>query len=335
MKPKALSRVLVQAITNHRRILMVGAPGLGKTALVKQAQQATGADMTTLYVSISDPTDFKGFYCIIDGKPEIMPFGELEKIFNADRLHIVFLDDFGQGAPAVQAAAMSFMDRVKDNPNVCIIGATNRRQDRANVSGMLEPVKSRFDSIINMEFSMEDWTSWALDKVTAGELPLELIAFNKFRPNLMYSGTATADLVNMPCPRTVEALGHLMMLGLYPADEYEVYSGAVGEGYTAELMGFLPIWRKLPSIDTILTNPLAVTLPDLSDPFAPSIFFAIGNALAKKANENTMGRIVEFADRLPKEFAVALVVDCVKQDINVQNTVSYIRWQSENSSMLI
>lgn len=337
MKPSAVKRTLVKAILQHRRILLVGAPGLGKTALVKQAQKDTGAELTTLYVSISDPTDFKGFYCIIDGRPEIMPFGELEKIFNADKLHIVFLDDFGQGAPAVQAAAMSFMDRVKDNPNVCIIGATNRREDRANVSGMLEPVKSRFDSIIHMEFDMDDWTEWALEQVQAGRMPLELVAFNKFRSELMYSVRATADLVNGPCPRTVEALGALMLLGLEPEDEFEVYSGAVGEGYATELLGFLPIWKQLAASnpDTVLMNPDTVPIPDMGDKYAASIFFAVCNALAKKANENTMDRIVRFADRIPKEFAVALVIDCVKQDVNVQNTMVYIQWQSRNKDVLI
>jgi hypothetical protein len=292
-------------------------------------------DLTTLYVSISDPTDFKGFYCIIDGKPEIIPFGELEKIFNATRLHIVFLDDFGQGAPAVQASAMSFLDRTLDNPNVVIIGATNRREDRANVSGMLEPVKSRFHSILNVEFDMDDWIDWALEQVEAGTMPLELVAFNKFRPQLMYSAKPSADLVNGACPRTVEALGAMMLMNNHPEDEYELYSGAVGAGYATELLGFLPIWKKLPNVDTILLNPDAVTLPPISDKYAASIYFAVSNALARKANENTIERILKFSEKLPPEFAVSLVVDCVKQDVNVQNTSAYINWQTKNRSVLI
>jgi hypothetical protein len=335
MRPSGIKRNLVNCINARRRLLLVGAPGLGKTALVKWAQKETNADMTTLYVSISDPTDFKGFYCIINGKPEIMPFGELEKIFNATSLHIVFLDDFGQGAPAVQASAMSFLDRVKENPNVVVIGATNRRQDRANVSGMLEPVKSRFDSILNMDFDMDDWTEWALEQVTAGTMPLSLVAFNKFRPQLMYATKPSADLVNGACPRTVEALGALMMMDNDPADEYELFCGAVGEGYTAELMGFLPIWKKLPNIDTILLNPDSVVLPPMTDRYAPSIYFAVCNALAKKANENTIERILKFSEKMPAEFAVALVIDCVKQDVEIQNTAAYIKWQSKNKSVLI
>ena len=341
MRPSQVKKVLVKAILARKRILLVGAPGLGKTALIKWAREEVerimkcAIDLTTLYVSISDPTDFKGFYCIINGKPEIMPFGELEKIFNATSLHIVFLDDFGQGAPAVQAAAMSFLDRVKDNPNICVLGATNRREDRANVSGMLEPVKSRFDSIIHMEYDNDDWVDWAITEVDKGKLPIELVAFNKFRPKLMYSVKPSPDLVNGPCPRTVESLGHLMMLGLDADCEYETYCGAVGEGYTSELMGFLPIWKKLPNIDTIMMNPDSVTLPDMNEPFAPSIYFAVCNALALKANENTIERILKFSEKLPREFAVSLVVDCVKKDVNIQNTKAYIVWQSKNKDLII
>jgi hypothetical protein len=341
MRPSQVKKVLVKAILARKRILLVGAPGLGKTALIKWAREeverimGTGIDLTTLYVSISDPTDFKGFYCIINGKPEIMPFGELEKIFNATSLHIVFLDDFGQGAPAVQAAAMSFLDRVKDNPNICVLGATNRREDRANVSGMLEPVKSRFDSIIHMEYDNEDWVEWALEQVQNNKMPIELVAFNKFRPKLMYSVKPSPDLVNGPCPRTVESLGHLIMLGLDTDCEYETYCGAVGEGFTAELMGFLPIWKKLPNIDTILMNPDSVTLPTMDEPFAPSIYFAVCNALSLKANENTIERILKFSEKLPPEFAVSLVVDCVKKDVNIQNTKAYIIWQSKNKDLII
>lgn len=335
MKASSIKAVLLKAVTARKRIMLVGPPGIGKTALVKEVQQETKAKLTVLYASVSDPTDFKGFYCIVDGKPQILPFGELEEIYNADSLHMVFLDDLGQGVPAVQAAAMSFLDRVRDNPNICVIAATNRREDWAGVSGLLEPVKSRFDSIIHMEYDADDFTAWSLLQVDAGKMPIELVAFNKFRPHLMYATKATADLVNSPCPRTVAALGELMLLGLNPVDEYEVYKGAVGEGYTAELMGFLPIWRKLPNIDTIMMDPANVAIPNMNDKHASSIFFAVCQALAKKANENTFDRIVTFINRIPQEFAVMCVVDCVKQDVNIQNTTAYIKWQTANKDVLI
>lgn len=337
MIAKDLKTVLKAAVLNRQRILLVGAPGLGKTALVKQTRKEVetelqhNVDLTALYASVSDPTDFKGFYCIINGKPEIVPFGELERIFNATNLHIVFLDDLGQGPPAVQAAAMSFLDRVKDNPNVVVIAATNRREDRAGVSGLLEPVKSRFDSIIHMEFDMDSWIEWALN----ANVPIELIAFNKFRPNLMYSQKATADLINGPCPRTVEALGNLLKINLPEHLQYETFTGAVGEAYTAELMGFLPIWKSLPNIDTILLDPMSVKLPDISDKYGPSIFFAVSLALAKKASETNFDSITQFAGRMPSEFAVMLIVDCVKNCPEVQNTAAYIRWQSTNKHILI
>lgn len=338
MKMSTVKNVLYNVVINRRRCLLVGPPGLGKTALLHWLKAQFNCKMTILYASISDPTDFKGFYCLVNGKPEIMPFGELEAIINSTELHIVFLDDLGLGMNAVQGAAMSFLDRIKSNPNVVVIGATNRKEDRANVVGLIEPVKSRLGSIIPVEFDLDQWVSdFAMEEVEAGRMPLSLVAFSKFRPSLMYSGKPTMDLINSPCPRTVAELGEWMMMDLAPEAQYESYLGIVGEAYTSELMGFLPIWKKLMHLtpDAILMNPDTVDLPAISDEYGPSIYFAVCSALARKATENTMDRIIKFADRLPPEFAVSLVVDCVKNDKECQNTAGYIGWQSRNKNFLI
>jgi hypothetical protein len=342
MKASGIKRMLVKAILNKGRIILVGKPGLGKTALVKQARTEVSTmlnqdiDMITLYGSISDPTDFKGYPAIIAGKGTFVPFGDLEKIITANRLMILFMDDLGLSMPATQGAMMSLLDKLKDNPNVVVIGATNGRGDRANVSGLLEPVKSRFDSIINMEFSMDDWIAdFAIGAVEAGTMPLELVAFNRFRPDLMYSVKPSADLVNGPCPRTVEALGKLMMMDLDTEDQYEAFSGAVGEAYTAELMGFLPVWKKLPSIAQILQDPVGAAIPDSTDKSAASIYFAITAALSKKCSDVNFERICKYAARLPKEAEVMLVTDCIRRVPACKDTMAYIKWESANRNIMI
>ncbi len=73
----------------------------------------------------------------------------------ATKLTACFIDDLGQATPAVQAAAMQLIlartlngHRVSDH--VVFIAATNRRTDRAGVSGILEPVKSRFATLVEL-----------------------------------------------------------------------------------------------------------------------------------------------------------------------------------------
>src|SRR5690606_27326440 len=93
-----------------------------------------------------------------------------------------FLDDLGQASPMVQAAYMQLLLARRIDGHVlpdCVtfVAASNRKQDRAGVSGLLEPVKSRFTCIMEIEPDLDSWIDWAL-----GEgLPAELIAFLQFR----------------------------------------------------------------------------------------------------------------------------------------------------------
>jgi len=85
----------------------------------------------------------------------------------------------------------------KVSDQVTFLAATNRKQDKAGVSGILEPVKSRFVSIVELEPDLEDWAAWA----ASNSLPAELIAFVRFRPNLLNDFTPSVDITK-PRPRS-------------------------------------------------------------------------------------------------------------------------------------
>lgn len=333
MKPSQLKSLLAKAIPAHAPVLIKGAPGIGKTDVVTQACIEAGANLIISHPVVSDPIDFKGMPWV-DGKTgqaEFLPFGDLRALIEAEKNTVFFLDDLGQAPPTVQAAAMQLIlarriNGHKVSGHVCFIAATNRKQDKAAVTGILEPVKSRFATIIELTPDLEDWVSWAL---RAG-LPTELIAFIRFRPGLLHNFTPSADITNSPCPRTVANVGALMGLGLTPDLEYEAFSGAAGEGFAAEFMGFLQIFRKLPNPDSVLLNPDSAEVPT-----DPATLYALTGALARKASENTMDRLTRYSYRLPAEFSVLLMRDSVRNDGQVVNTRAFIEWSSKNADVLI
>ena len=114
---------------------------------------------------MNDPTDYKGLPALPrpgDTEATFIPFGELSRAINATRPTVWFFDDLGQASPAVQAACMQLVLARRINGHAlpdCItfVACTNRRADRAGVSGILEPVKSRFVSIVNLEPDIDSW----------------------------------------------------------------------------------------------------------------------------------------------------------------------------------
>ena len=184
MKPSHLSTYLELAIRNRTPVLITGAPGIGKSDIVGQAAAKAGYELIVEHPVVADPTDYKGIPWVDkDGNANFVPIGNLARMMQATSPTVVLLDDIGQAMLAVQAAVMQLLlaRRVNDKliPDcVTFLAATNRRTDRAGVTGLLEPVKSRFVSIINLDVDLEDWVKWAL----ANNLPTELIAFIRFRP---------------------------------------------------------------------------------------------------------------------------------------------------------
>jgi len=51
----------------------------------------------------------KGLPFVVNNNAEFLPFGNLRKLINADKLTVCFFDDLGQATPAVQSSAMQLI----------------------------------------------------------------------------------------------------------------------------------------------------------------------------------------------------------------------------------
>lgn len=330
MNPTQLSTFLASAIAARLPVLVTGAPGIGKTAILEQAAAAAGADLILSHPVVADPTDAKGLPWAVqkDGniidEATFLPFGELARAIKATKPTVWFLDDLGQAPPAVQASFMQLLLARRVNGHVlpdCVtfVAATNRRTDRAGVSGILEPVKSRFCSIIELVTDVDSWTPWAFEH----DIQPELIAFLRLRAELLFKFEASADLVNCPTPRTWSHVSRLLKLNL-PDDVLRIaIAGAVGEAAAVEFFGFLRIYRDLPSIDDILDDPKKARIPD-----QPASLYAIVTGLGMKASVKTIAAIAAYAERLADEhgeFAALLMRDCYRKDKAVAKTQAFVK----------
>lgn len=316
MRPSIAVPTLARLIAARLPVLLTGAPGIGKSDVVEQAARSAGADVILSHPAVADPTDARGLPWIAQDATSatFLPFGDLARAMRADAPTVWFLDDLGQAPAAVQASYMQLLLAREVNGHklpdcVSFVAATNRRADRAGVSGILEPVKSRFATIIELRPTLDDWCAWAL---RAGHVPAELIAFLRFRPELLSAFDPSPDMTNSPSPRTWSNAARLLALDLPPAALSDALAGAVGSGAATEFLAFMGMFKQLPSIDAILIDPDAQPLPS-----SPSARYATCTALAMRATVAAFPRVARYAERLEQagsgDFAALLLRDVVRR----------------------
>jgi len=342
VRPGQLKLLLAETIAARLPTLIVGAPGIGKSDIVHQAADAAGADTIISHPALADPTDAKGLpWPGKDGThATFLPFGELASALAAKKPTVWFLDDLGQATSAVQSGYMQLLLARRVNSHVlpeCVsfVAATNRRGDKAGVTGILEPVKSRFKTIVELVTSLQDFCGWAL----ANNIDPRIIAFLRLRRELLhqFEPSTKTDMENCPCPRTWGAVSDLLTktkLEQHASLLYPAVAGAVGEGAATEFVGFLKTFKDVPSPDAILLNPDTAKIPT-----EPSALYAVSSALAHRANAGNFDRIMKYLTRLKDggqaEFAVMTIRDAQQKAPDIQDTPAFIAAMSGDFGTLI
>lgn len=328
--PSQLFTILVAAIKARLNALVIGGPGVGKSQIIVQAAAAADADHMISNPPVEDPTVPGGLPWFDKGADHatFKPFGNLYRAMKATKLLAWILEELGQAPAAMQAAYMHLLLAKEVNGNklpdvVTFIATSNRRTDRAGVSGILEPVKSRFAFIVELVPTLADWATWFVPQPFYNP---EILAFLRFREgdNLLNKFEPSADLVNSPTPRTWAQAAQALLLGLPKAEEAAVLAGAIGEGTAGEFLAFRTMFRELPSIQDCITHPTTAPVPENL-----SARYAVVTGLAALATPDNWSKVDKYLARLHEagagDFAALTVKDAARRLPELQTEPAFIR----------
>lgn len=325
MRPSELKEEIIARHTNgvNRSLLVEGSPGLGKTEIGKQAAHDLSVGCMVIHAPLMQPEDY-GFPVISVTRDNVQFIVSRDKFplvgsDNCPEHGILIIDELSQADNSAQKILANIIQareihgqRIK--PGWTIIATGNRTKDRAGANRILGQLGNRVCRV-ELEVSLDDWCNWAL----ANNVPIEVISFLRFRPELLNHYDPQQDI--NPTPRSW-AEGVAKSIGTTaPTREFEVFKGDVGEGAAAEFTAFLKIYRKLPSPDAVLLNPTTTAVPN-----DPATLYALCGALAQRTTQVNFGAAITYVQRMPAEFSVLYVKDAIKKTPEIQNTRDYITW---------
>ena len=160
--------VIRTAIQSNVSIFLHGKPGCGKSDRVKQLDP----DFIELNLSHLDPELLDGLAGEKDGKsvhikPPWLEDLEAKCQEEADKIHILFLEELTNASPMMQSKAYGIAldkkvaGRWKLPENARVVAAGNELEDSLVANEMAEPLYDRF-AHVNIETFAENWLEWAV-----------------------------------------------------------------------------------------------------------------------------------------------------------------------------
>ena len=318
MRPASIATIIEQEFLStreghHTPVMLWGPPGVGKSQLVMEVGQKHGVYVIDIRLSQMEPTDLRGIPFRSGESVEWAVPSMLPNSKKHGEQGILFLDEITSAPPSVSAAAYQLiLDRRLGEYRVpdgwAIIAAGNRQGDRGVTYTMPAPLANRF-SHFEVETHLDDWVSWAY----ANGIDEGIIAFLRFRPELLFDFDPAHNPVAFPTPRSWEfAHRALKKFGGMPDLLLSALQACVGPAAGIELNAFISNLDQLPDIDAILRGD-EVPVPEGID-----LQYAVASALVGRAirardegnGPEVYGKALNYAGRFSqKEMGIMLVSD--------------------------
>ncbi len=325
MKASNITKAIDKLIDAQLPVFIWGAPGIGKSSIVKQIANEKDMAFLDLRLSLLDPTDLKGIPFFnadtqegVWAKPSFLPS-------DPDSRGILFLDEINTAPPAVQASAYQLiLDRKVGEYELpkgwSIVAAGNRENDRGVVYKMPPPLANRFVHF-EMEVDFDDWKAWAY---RAG-IESAIIGYLAYDKSMLFTFDPTSNEKAFATPRSWEYVDSIVKSGIESDLILDSISGAVGREAAVGYSSFKKVMRNLPDLQSILAGSLKEIDED-----DPKVLMALAIGLVNVARENpsdeAIDNILSFSLQLPGEFAIMLVKDMQANGLDVEGSTVWGEW---------
>jgi hypothetical protein len=333
MKASNITKVVSSLIDKKLPVFIWGAPGIGKSSIVKQISKDKELEFLDLRLSLLDPTDLKGIPFFnadtkegVWAKPSFLPSKPNSK-------GILFLDEINTAPPAVQASAYQLiLDRRVGEYELpegwSIVAAGNRENDRGVVYKMPPPLANRFVHF-EMEVDFDDWKAWAY----SSKIESTIIAYIAYDKSMLFTFDATSNEKSFATPRSWEYVDSIVKSDIEADLMLDSISGAVGREAAIGYLSFKKVMNDLPDLNAILDGSLKELEVDDSK-VVMALAIGLVNALLENKNDTYIDNVLKFSLQLPGEFSIMLVKDMQQNAIDVEGSKEWGEWVREFAYLL-
>jgi hypothetical protein len=300
-----------RALVKKKRVLTLGKPGVGKTFVRESVCKALGYDYIGVTAPLMSPVKIGGYPrapLVEGGDATHALFDGIARAFRATKPTHLHIDDLGMANGETLKAIVDLVQfgRIDNRtlPDCVVVGASSNDVGHgADVQGMIEPLKSRWNTIVEVECFIDDTVIYGLNKgwpaCLLGYLRNDNEALHDWKPSKSMK-------IDGACPRGWEYVAEWINDGF---DDPEVIAGCVGKGRATAYLAYRGLVNQLPDINAIMADPEGALVPEKAD-----VKYFVAMALASKIKCGTFGPALRYLNRLPQPFRAFSVRDAIKAE---------------------
>lgn len=297
-------------------LMVWGAPGLGKSSIIRDLARAHGVGFLDIRLAQREPVDIRGLP--VPDKDGVKWLVSSEWPRDPDSRGIILFDELTAADRSLQVAAYELiLDRrlgdlytVPEGWYICAAG--NRTEDRAVATTMSSALANRFLHV-ELQSDVECWIQWALGH----DVHPTAIGFLRARPELLFAQKDENLERGWPSPRSWERVSS--MLKLVGKDDprmlRSIVYGLIGDRAGVEFMAFLDVSDSLEDVLQAMLSPKAkISISKKADrvyAFCSAMVYHLWRGQNERQEKTLLDGFFRLSQDLPSSFAAMTMIDAM------------------------